>query len=231
MEENPLIPHAIVTCGPAMVPIDDVRRITNFSTGELGVLLTERLLEKGWRVTCFKGRGATYRDPVGLGLTLQKFDTNGDLLEGLMEVPSPDDVRFVFHAAALSDFEVDAIFGPGQEPLPEKKIPSFYEEVHLVLKPAFKLLPNLSELFPHAKVVGWKFELRGSRAEAITCAQAQLELNHSALCVLNGAAYGDGFGILDHQGLIAQVDTRSELAFWLTRWAGRLLASGGVQSC
>ena len=27
----------IVTCGPSYEPVDEVRRITNFSTGELGV--------------------------------------------------------------------------------------------------------------------------------------------------------------------------------------------------
>ncbi|HVY71907.1 MAG TPA: phosphopantothenoylcysteine decarboxylase, partial [Verrucomicrobiae bacterium] len=33
----------IVTCGPSYEPIDEVRRLTNFSTGELGVLLAEEL--------------------------------------------------------------------------------------------------------------------------------------------------------------------------------------------
>ena len=37
----------IVTCGPSYEPIDEVRRITNFSTGELGILLANRLTRAG----------------------------------------------------------------------------------------------------------------------------------------------------------------------------------------
>jgi phosphopantothenoylcysteine decarboxylase/phosphopantothenate--cysteine ligase len=37
----------IVTCGPSYEPIDQVRRLTNFSTGELGVLLSDELARAG----------------------------------------------------------------------------------------------------------------------------------------------------------------------------------------
>ncbi|MEI6715347.1 MAG: phosphopantothenoylcysteine decarboxylase [Verrucomicrobiota bacterium] len=218
METNPIAPHAIVTCGPATTPIDDVRRITNFSTGELGIRIAEALLAKGWRVTCFKGSGATHRDPVGERLTLKSFQTNGDLLEGLLAVPDPDDVRVVFHAAALVDYEVTDILGPDNVPLALRKIPSFFPEVRLVLKPAFKVLPRMEDVFPEAKVVGWKFEMEGDRRSALGCAKAQLELCKTTLCVVNGAAFGEGFGIVDEHGLLAEVATRYELSEWLTRW-------------
>src|SRR3989442_12116010 len=45
----------VITCGPSFEPIDDVRRITNFSTGELGILLANRLSRDGHDVTLFKG--------------------------------------------------------------------------------------------------------------------------------------------------------------------------------
>ncbi|MEY2598111.1 MAG: Coenzyme biosynthesis bifunctional protein CoaBC [Verrucomicrobiota bacterium] len=213
--------HAVVTCGPALAPIDDVRRITNFSTGELGVRLCEELVRNGWRVTCLKGTGATYRDPEGANLRVIPFETNGDLLDALVGMDEPESVSTVFHAAALCDFEVFRIEGPDGTELLEKKIPSFYPEVRVLLRPSFKLLPRLEEIFPKAKVVGWKFELRGDRASALTCAKVQLDLVHSSLCVLNGAAYGDGFGIMDHSGLIAEVASRTELSRWLCDWAER----------
>ena len=223
METNHVVPHAVVTCGPATTPIDAVRRITNFSTGELGVQLTEALLEQGWNVTCFKGKGSTYRDPEGSRLTLKRFDTNGDLLDGLLDISDPDRVQVVFHAAALSDFEVAEISGPNHELLTSKKIPSAYEEVHLILRPAFKVLPRMEELFARAVVVGWKFELEGNTASALVCARAQLELSRSTLCILNGTAYGNGFGIVNRQGLLADVASRDDLAEWLTTWAGDFL--------
>jgi phosphopantothenoylcysteine synthetase/decarboxylase len=45
----------IVTCGPGYEPIDQVRRITNFSTGELGVRLCNELARAGFEVFCLKG--------------------------------------------------------------------------------------------------------------------------------------------------------------------------------
>ena len=52
-----------VTCGPSYEPIDQVRRLTNFSTGELGVHLSNQLIRAGFGVFCFKGSGATYPGP------------------------------------------------------------------------------------------------------------------------------------------------------------------------
>ena len=68
----------IVTCGPSYEPIDDVRRITNFSTGELGVLLTDKLAAAGFDVCCLERIYATYGDPK-VGCVLKSFTTNDDL--------------------------------------------------------------------------------------------------------------------------------------------------------
>ena len=51
--------RVVVTCGPSYEPIDEVRRLTNFSTGELGILLANALSSAGYDVLCFKGVGAT----------------------------------------------------------------------------------------------------------------------------------------------------------------------------
>jgi hypothetical protein len=170
-------------------------------------------------VTCFKGSGATHRDPTGERLNLKRFQTNGDLLEGLLAIPDPDKVQVVFHAAALVDYEVTDILGPDNKPLALRKIPSFFPEVRIVLKPAFKVLPRMEDVFPEARVVGWKFEMEGDRRSALGCAKAQLDLCKTTLCILNGAAFGEGFGIVSESGLIAEVPTREGLSEWLTHWA------------
>jgi hypothetical protein len=65
----------IVTCGPASEPIDEVRRISNFSTGKLGVLLSTELVRSGHQVFCFKGHGAVYPSP-GSECHVAQFTTN-----------------------------------------------------------------------------------------------------------------------------------------------------------
>ena len=56
--------QVIVTCGPSYEPIDRVRRLTNFSSGELGVHLSNQLARAGFEVFCLKGSGATYPSPA-----------------------------------------------------------------------------------------------------------------------------------------------------------------------
>lgn len=217
------LPRAIVTCGPGVAPIDEMRRITNFSSGELGVRLTECLLEYGWAVACFKSEAATYRDPAGQNLVLSGFSTNDDLECQLHSVPDPDGVHIVFHAAALNDYKVTSVCTHKGEPVHAKKIPSNHAGLQIFLEPAPKLLPSLGSLFPSARIVGWKFELDGDRSTALEKGRQQLREIGSSLCVVNGAALGSGFRILDPQGAQHEAQTRSELCTWLAGWASRLM--------
>jgi phosphopantothenoylcysteine decarboxylase/phosphopantothenate--cysteine ligase len=202
-----------------------MRRITNFSSGELGVRLTECLLEYGWEVTCFKSEASTYRDPEGPNLQLGRFNTNEDLDLQLRALPDPEGIHLVFHAAALTDYRVVSVSTFDGEPLFDRKIPSHHAGLQVFLEPAPKLLPGLRVLFPNARIVGWKFELDGDRSSALEKGRNQLRENGSALCVVNGAAVGVGFRILDPQGVQHEAQTRSELCNWLAIWASRLLLS------
>jgi phosphopantothenoylcysteine decarboxylase/phosphopantothenate--cysteine ligase len=91
----------IVTCGPSFEPIDNVRRITNFSTGELGVRLAENLSGEGFDVLCFKGSGATWPAPNEL-CAVDSFDTNDDLLRLLRGAATGHDVGAIFHVVILT---------------------------------------------------------------------------------------------------------------------------------
>jgi len=216
-------PRAVVTCGPGVSPIDAVRRITNFSTGELGVRLAECLSEYGWAVSCFKSTDATYRNPENQEIALRKFTTNQDLRERLVEEPNPEEVDVVFHAAALSDYEVAGVQDLQGDPIEGLKISSHHAGLAVILTPAPKLLPELQSLFPRARIVGWKFEMDGDRSTALERGIEQIRQSGTALCVVNGLAFGEGFGILDPQGSQRTIFTRSELCNWLSNWAGRLI--------
>ena len=62
--------HCIVTAGPTYEPIDQVRRLTNHSTGQLGTGLAKRLAADGHEVTLLRGRAATHTEmPKGVGLS------------------------------------------------------------------------------------------------------------------------------------------------------------------
>jgi phosphopantothenoylcysteine synthetase/decarboxylase len=205
--------RAIVTCGPSYVPIDQVRRITNFSSGALGSILCDALSGAGHEVICLRGRASTH--PIlPAAARIIPFTTNPDLLARLKSVASEAETDAVFHAAALADFEVASIAGAE----PSAKIPSSAQELHLTLTPAPKIISQLRALFPSARLVGWKYELVGSREEAIARAISQIATNHTDACVVNGRAYGRGFGLVEREALTAHFPTKHALCAGLVEW-------------
>ena len=196
-------PLAVVTCGPASAPIDSVRRITNFATGEIGALLSLALQEAGWDVVCLRGEGSTF--PVPLGVDVRLFSTNDSLAALFQGLPVPPNA--IFHAAALCDFQVASIEGG----VGMKKIPTRDGALTLHLEPAPKILPRLREWFPAAFIVGWKYELDGDRADALEKGAAQIRECRTNACVMNGAAYGEGFGILLPNGGLTETEDKSRL--------------------
>ena len=100
--------NCVVTAGPTYESLDDVRRLTNFSTGRLGTELAGFLADRGHHVTLLIGEQATFRGEPR-AQTLQAFTTTADLLERLKTL-SRQTVDAVFHAAAVSDYTFGRIW-------------------------------------------------------------------------------------------------------------------------
>ncbi len=205
--------RVIVTCGPSFEPIDQVRRLTNSSTGELGLLLASALSAAGYEVTCWKGENAS--SPASPGLAkVATFSTNDDLLEKLRT----SQADAIFHAAALCDYRVKAATSGDGSALLGAKIATRGGEVTLTLEPTVKVLPRLRALFPKARIVGWKYELDGTREIALAKAALQLTECHTDACVLNGAAWGAGFGLIEPAHAPVEIADKPALAAFLARW-------------
>jgi phosphopantothenoylcysteine synthetase/decarboxylase len=203
----------LLTCGPSYEPIDDVRRITNFSTGALGVRLAEAFAQAGHDVTCFKGVGATTSHGAGAAKVIP-FSTNDDLLARLTAFEGRHGVGAFLHVAALADFKVRRDAGA------ERKISSRAGEITLTLVPAAKVIGQLRGLFPHARIVGWKYELDGTRDDALAKGARQVTENRTDACVVNGTAYGPGFGIVRPGKPLVALRNAEELSDWLVTRLG-----------
>ena len=209
--------RVVVTCGPSYEPIDEVRRITNFSTGGLGILLANHLVKAGCEVMCFKGVGATSPERI-VGARVVPFGTNQHLQSELEALPQREKIAAVFHAAALCDYRVKSVLSCGGAEVAATKIPSRAGELTLTLDPLSKLIHSLRNLFPASRIVGWKYELVGSRADVIAAAIRQLSESRSDACVMNGAAYGAGFGFLEPQMKPVHFADKVALCAHLARW-------------
>jgi phosphopantothenoylcysteine decarboxylase/phosphopantothenate--cysteine ligase len=211
--------NILITCGPSYEPIDEVRRITNFSTGRLGITLANHFTDAGHHVTCLKGEQATDPTPLRAQKTIP-FTTNDDLAQKLQQLTS-EKIDAIFHAAALADFKVASVQNPAGQKITSTKFSTRGENLTLTLAPTTKILPQLRRWFPNAKIVGWKYELTGTREEAIAKAHQQVTEAATNACVLNGAAYGPGYLFCTPDASIA-LPTLNELTAYLLLWTQRL---------
>jgi phosphopantothenate---cysteine ligase (CTP) len=205
----------VITGGPASEPIDQVRFIINQSTGELAVKLARRFSAAGHDVELFLGRRASWRLEAA-----RYFQTNEDLQELLSEVAEGDRVDAVLHAAALSDFEVAQAMVSGK-PSDAAKISSDANAIELRLVPKPKLIRRLRDLFANAYIIGWKFELDGTPMDVVQAGIQQIGLNRTNACIVNGSAFGPGFGFCAGQGLVRTLPTKDALSDWLVEVVGR----------
>ena len=191
--------NCIVTAGPTFEPLDDVRRLTNFSTGRLGTELANFLTARGHKVTLLIGESATWPGERKAS-SVKVFSTTADL-RAKLKAFSGKKVDAIFHAAAVSDFAFGQIFtetktGEFSALKASKKISTRQGAMLVELVPTPKIIAELRGWFPKAKIVGWKFEANGKRADALRAAEKQLTDCATDFCVANGPAYGKGFNLV-----------------------------------
>ncbi len=205
--------NCVVTAGPTFETLDNVRRLTNFSTGRLGTELANFLAARGHAVTLLIGEQATYG---GARTTqhVERFTTTANLVEKLQAL-ARHDIGAVFHAAAVSDFRFGKIWSrsPTGELSEVKagKISTRSGPLLAELVPTPKIISDLRSWFSGARLVGWKFEVDGNRASVLQAAEQQLQDCRTDACVANGPAYGTGYGLVTGVGRCAPLAGQPEL--------------------
>ena len=133
----------LVTAGPTIEEIDDVRIITNKSSGKFGVALAEEAFYRGGQVTLLLNND--FLEPIS-GIDVKRFKTYDELSKLIVKYGKEKDV--VFHAASISDFTVKKIKG---------KVSS-KKSIELHLEPREKLLKKFRSLGRGAAIIGFKAE-------------------------------------------------------------------------
>jgi phosphopantothenate---cysteine ligase (CTP) len=203
----------IVTAGPAYEELDEVRRLTNFSTGTLGTELANFLTACGHEVELLRGHLSTCQIEPTARRT-QVFTTSSDLRRRLQKLRSSKPAA-VFHAAAVSDFAFGKIWSRAPDgkltEIKSPKISTRYGSILAELVAAPKIISELRGWFPDVRLVGWKYELEGNRAQAIARGAEQIAENETDACVINGRAYGAGYGLLTDDGRCRHLAVKSRL--------------------
>ncbi|NLE65662.1 MAG: phosphopantothenoylcysteine decarboxylase [Elusimicrobia bacterium] len=171
--------RVLITSGPTSVPVDDVRVITNRSTGEMGRLIANACAKAGARVSLLEG-AVTTTVPLLKNISVRKFFLF-DELDRLLDAELKKAPEVVIHAAAVSDFRPRKIF--------KGKIGSSDKQT-IRLVPTKKLVVGIKKAAPGAFLVAFKLEpvmaraLRGARRLA-TSSDCDLVVAN----VVSGGAY------------------------------------------
>jgi len=121
----------------------------------------------------------------------------------------------------LCDYRVTEIADESGKPVDGDKVSSRAGALKLTLEPAPKLIATLRRLFPASILVGWKYELDGTMNDVLAKGRKQIDECLTDACVLNGDAYGTGYGVISRSGEQTHLPNKALLCRFLIEWAER----------
>lgn len=169
----------LITSGGTMEKIDDVRVVTNISTGKLGSIIANKFIEHGHDVTYVAPRTAVMPDSNGF----YSFElvTNTDSVLKVMErlVPTAD---IVIHSAAISDFtfKYEGAIKCGSDSAED-----FIEHMRRTITKTPKVISNFRNWNPNAVLVGFKFTSGKSNGELMAIAKKLMADNKLDMVLAN----------------------------------------------
>ena len=134
----------IVTSGPTAEPIDDVKVISNKSTGKQGRALAVELSARGYEVVYIH---SNLIEPLN-GIKNISFDTSDRLLKCI--ISEIENTATIFMTAAVSDFTVDKSDG---------KISRSNGKIQLELKPNKDIIKSVKSQFPQVTCIAFSAQI------------------------------------------------------------------------
>ncbi|MDD5575113.1 MAG: phosphopantothenoylcysteine decarboxylase, partial [Candidatus Omnitrophica bacterium] len=192
----------LITVGPTWVPIDDVRVISNISSGEFGTLLVQEAVARGMKADVFLGPVTHAGDLKGARVSRFKYF---DQLLGLVSSAlARKHYDVILHCAAVSDYLLEPVSG---------KISSGRKQLVLRLTPAPKLVRIMRRLNPRAFLVMFKLEGEVTDAVLLKRALEAMKKVSADLVVANRFQDGHYRGfVLGSKNILARSTSKPSLA-------------------
>ncbi len=180
-------PTVLITAGGTTESIDNVRCMTNVSTGATGARIAEFFLANGWEVIYIHGQGAekphlkSIKYPGSLG-TYEAVSAD-DMLTKIKHqtITRGDRVDAIIMSAAVSDFTFDLT---GDIKLDSSDALGFINYLRDTIRSNVKILPRLRTMAPESFIVGFKYTVGATLDEQYAIAKAQnLKANINATFV------------------------------------------------
>lgn len=170
----------LVTAGGTQEYIDDVRVLTNISSGKLGALIANELCVHDFRVFYICGKGSVMPNSSVYHTTIVR--TANDAMEAMQKVIINEQIDAVVHSMAVSDFTFirdKAIKCKSNNPS------GFIEFMRQTITITPKIISFIKKWRPETFLVGFKFEVGISEEEIIALARDSIEKNGCDLVIAN----------------------------------------------
>ena len=188
--------HVLITAGGTSEAIDDVRVITNRSTGKTSAALADALIESGFKISFLHSKNSVLPQFECKKISFESFQ---DLDKELKNQLTTQKFNFIIHAAAVSDYSVSSFDG---------KINSDENEISLTLKKNPKLITQIKNLSPQSQLIGFKLT---SKADENTIEKKISSLFENSKC--DYVVQNDWSKISDKQHAFRFYDKKSALNY------------------
>ncbi len=180
----------VLTAGPTRGWFDDVRFITNPSTGKMGIALTKEIIQRGGEVTLILGPSCI--EPPIDAKSIQVGTTN-EMLDAVMAEIEQDTKVFISSAAVLDYIPAEVEDG--------KRASG--NEFSITLKPTPKIINTVREKHKDLFIVGFKVESGVTDEELQARARVKIDSGVCDIVVANDAKReGVAFGTDTNQVII-----------------------------
>ena len=229
----------IITAGGTSERIDNVRKITNSSSGKLGMTIANHLLKENNDIIIYYVCSKNTLRPTGEKIKVIEINGTIDLKNKIESLLINERIDYFIHSMAVSDYmtdyvttierikesvkkhdDIDEAF-KNIEVIGGSKISSYEDNLVIVLKPTPKIISIIKNLSPSTYLVGFKLLDGVSKEELIEVAKRLRNKNNCDLVVANDLSNirnGDHIGyIIDKTNEIEEAHGKDDIAKKLVR--------------
>ena len=193
----------IITSGGISEKIDNVRKITNSSSGKLGMTIANHLLKENDDILIYYICSHKTLRPIDDRVKIIEVEGTLDLKEKIENILSEEQIDCFIHSMAVSDYmtnyittidsikksikqndDIDESF-KNIEIIKGNKISSYEDNLVIVLKPTPKIISIIKDLSPKTYLIGFKLLDGVSKEELIEVAKKLRDKNKCDLVVAN----------------------------------------------
>jgi len=199
--------RVLITCGATWTPIDDVRVISNFSSGKMGHLIAQAFSRKNAKVTVIEGPVTHMLADKKIKIIKYRFF---DELACVLKQELLKKYDIIIHAAAVSDFKVA---GAKTNKISSDKA----LRLNLVATP--KLIKDIKRLSPESFLVGFKLESKLNPKDTFKVVKSLFTQAGCDLVVANTLKGGYKGFIVDADGnILAKTSSKKQIADSLVKF-------------